>query len=182
MAHQSFAQTVLDAVKKAVESGGEVEVNDLSDLLQLKTRQEHKRMLNTMSDLTRSRRVVRVRQGVYAAPRSPGPADKREVMWRLIKMRRRVTLDDLMELAAVTREYAREWLGLLVRREVATKIQEPGSTRAIWVLRNDSAEMPVDDLKAERLRAIRKKNKGIVDKLKEAQSLLDQVCRELDEV
>ena len=85
-------------------------------------------------------------------------------MWRLLKMRRRVTVDDLVEMAGVSRDYAREWLLILVRREVARKIQEPGKA-GLWVLINDTAEMPLDENKAARLRGIRLKKKQVISKL-----------------
>jgi len=158
MAHQSFAKTVCDTLKEAARTGGgEVAVAELSCLLWLQTRKEHKRLLNTLSDLTRGGKVIRVRQGVYAEATTTAPPAKREVMWRLLKMRRRVTVDDLVELAGVSLDYAREWLAILVKREVVRKIQEPGG---MWVLINDSAEMPVDDDKAAVLRLLRVQKKA----------------------
>jgi DNA-binding transcriptional regulator GbsR (MarR family) len=86
-------------------------------------------------------------------------------MWRLFKMRRRVTVDDLMEMADVSRDYAVEWLRVLVKREVARKLQEPGKT-GLWVLVNENVEMPQDEDKAQRLRDIRMKKKKVLARLK----------------
>ena len=165
MAHQSFAKDVLDMLKTVCrELPGPAEAGAISSRLCLRTRKEHKRLLNTLSDLSRQGRIVRVSQGVYAEAKPAAEPDKREVMWRLLKMRRRGTVDDLVEMAGVSRDYAREWLLILVRREVARKIQEPGKA-GLWVLINDTAEMPLDENKAARLRGIRLKKKQVISKL-----------------
>ncbi len=175
MAQQSFAKTVNDTLQAAARSGGgEADANKLSCLLHLQTRQEHKRLLNTLSDLSRRGKIVRVRQGVYAPAPAAGEPDKREIMWRLLKMRRRVTVDDLMEMAAVSRAYANEWLRLLVKREVVSCIQEPGQPGR-WVLINDCAEMPQDSDKAERLRNIRLKKKKALARIDSIRTLLAEL-------
>jgi predicted transcriptional regulator len=166
MAHQSFAKSVREALKKVVQEGnGEADVAKLSCMLHLQTSKDHKRMLNTLSDLTRRGKIIRVSQGVYAEAKAAAEPDKREVMWRLFKMRRRVTVDDLMEMADVSRDYAVEWLRVLVKREVARKLQEPGKT-GLWVLVNENVEMPQDEDKAQRLRDIRMKKKKVLARLK----------------
>jgi len=178
MAHQSFRKDVLlMALKVSKEKSGEVTTDSLSTLLMIMNRKEHKRMLNTLGELTGEGKLRRIRQGVYGPPlptATPAEPDKREVMWRLLKMRRRVTVDDLMEMAGVSRDYARQWLVILVRREVARKIQEPGKA-GLWVLINDSAEMPVDEDKAARLRNIRLKKKRMITKLDSISTALGEV-------
>lgn len=175
MAHESFAKTVLDTtLALAAKGNGEVSCGDISSALFIQTRLDHKRLLNTLSDLSRAGKVVRVRQGVYAEAATAAEPDKREVMWRLLKMRRRVTVDDLVEMAGVSRDYAREWLLILVRREVARKIQEPGKA-GLWVLINDSAEMPLDENKAARLRKIRLKKKYVMSRLDNISNALGEI-------
>lgn len=174
MAHQSFAKTVTEALQDAAESDGEVEVSNLSIMLLLKTGKEHKRLLNTLSDLACRGKIVRVRQGVYAPAPATGQPDKREVMWRLLKMRRRVTIDDLVEMADVSRAYALEWLELLFKREVVRRVQLLDGRRD-WVLINNLAEMPQDSDKAERLRNIRLKKKKALARLDSISTALGDI-------
>lgn len=82
-------------------------------------------------------------------------------MWKLLRMRKRVTLDDMVEMAEVNRDYAREWLAALVKNEVARRIQRPDGS-GLWVLCVDSLEMPVDDDKAAKLRDLRQKKKAAI--------------------
>ena len=176
MAHQSFAKTVSDTLQAAAQSGGgEADVTKLSCLLLLKTGKDHKRLLNTLSDLACRGKVVRVRQGVYAPAPAAGKPDKCEIMWRLLKMRRRVTVDDLVEMADVSPAYAHEWLQLLVKREVVRRIPRTGGFGEGWMLINDLAEMPQDSDKAERLRNIRLKKKKALARIESIRADLAEV-------
>jgi len=176
MAQQSFAKTVLVAVQWLTQPGGEVAVDKLSILLRLKTAVEHKRLLNTLCDLARSGKIVRVRQGVYGPAPVAGQPDKREVMWRLLKMRRHLKVEDLVEMAAVSQAYANEWLRLLVKRGVVRCIQEPEPGQpGRWMLINDNAEMPQDEDKAARLRNLRLKKKKAIARLDSALTALGEV-------
>ncbi|MBA3007155.1 hypothetical protein KKC83_06840 [Patescibacteria group bacterium] len=175
MAQQSFAKTVSDTLQAAAQSGGgEADANKLSCLLHLQTRKDHKRLLNTLSDLARSGKIVRVRQGVYAPAPIAGQPDKREIMWRLLKMRRRVTVDDLVEMADVSHAYANEWLRLLVKREVVRMVHLLDGSGG-WVLINNCAEMPQDSDKAERLRNLRLKKKKALARLDSISTALGEV-------
>ncbi|MBM9605943.1 hypothetical protein [Desulfopila inferna] len=179
MAHQSFAKTVLDTLRKeALVRDGDVTVTDLSCALHLQTRKDHKRMLNTLSDLVKSGKAVRVRQGVYTFSAEAREPDKREVMWRALRMRRIVTIADLQEFAGVSHEYAKQWLAMLVKRKIAQRNtpankNHPHSWRLI---KNDLVDMPVDTDKAAKLRTLRLKQKqGVI-------SALDTIDNELSKV
>ena len=97
MAHQSFSQEVLGMLKDVCREGGKAEAGEMSSRLCLKTRKEHKRMLNTLSDLARQGRIVRVSQGVYAEAKPAAEPDKREVMWRLrgIRLKKKQVISKL---------------------------------------------------------------------------------------
>lgn len=159
MAHQSLARTVLEkTLELAAAQGGEVTADAVSNALGLATHQAHKQLLNTLSDLSLAGRVHRVRKGVYSPPPTPRQPEKREVMWRTLRMRRRVTIEDLVELAGVSCEYAREWLAALTHRGVVRKHQRPGLP-ATWQLIHDTVAMPEDDTKAAKLRQLRQRRK-----------------------
>ncbi|GAB6191123.1 hypothetical protein [Desulfocastanea catecholica] len=179
MANESFTKKVLDATLAAASvNGGRAYAVDVSKLLFIQTRREHKRVLNSLSELSRSGRLGRISQGIYGPPPPTGTArqvDKREVMWRLLRMRKRVTVEDLMELAGVSKHYAKEWLLMLVNRRVVSKVQQPGQ-KGVWLLLADQVEMPVDVEKADRLRKIR------VEKKKEIAARLDTIGEALDDV
>ncbi|MDD2462533.1 MAG: hypothetical protein PHI97_00895 [Desulfobulbus sp.] len=162
MAHQSFAKTVLEtALLLASQNNGQVNTDALSIELRLKNSREHKKLISALGDLQFSGRLRRISQGVYGPPVQKRLPNKREIMWRLLQMRRRVSVEDLMELAGVSREYAKQWLRVLVKREVVRKEQQPGKA-GVWHLINPSADMPEDEDSAAKLRNLRLQHKAAV--------------------
>lgn len=167
MAHQSFAKSVLDKALELAEAGnGQASGDAISSALFIQTKVQHKRVLNILSELSRDGKLRRISQGIYGPiSASEKPVDKRLVMWRLLRMRKRMTLEDMMEMAEVSRRYAQEWLAMLVKRQVARRI-EIGEGHGIWLLQNDTFDMPQDDDKAARLRDLRRsKKEAIASKL-----------------
>lgn len=160
MAQQSHMMTVQNTVAEiAARNNGEAAGDAVSAAMNTMTRQQHKNVLNTLSELCRRGRLQRLRQGVYAPVADTKPPEKRQVMWSLLRMRRSgVTVDDLVELAGVSRDYAAEWLRMLTRREVVRMVDRPGMP-ALWILVKDSVEMPIDNEKASRLRKLRQQRK-----------------------
>lgn len=178
MAHESFSKRVLAAVTDRAASSpeGQATVSDISDALMIQTTAEHKRMLNTLSDLKNAGRIVRESQGVYATAKREVQPEIRERMWRLLRMRRRVIVDDLVEMAEAGAEYASDWLRMLEVRGVVRKTNPGGGKPCAWQLINDTVEMPVDTDSAAKYRALRKKKKqqALAD-LAAAQKLIGKV-------
>jgi transposase len=186
MAHQSTMKSVLEtALAICAENGGEATTDQVSIRMQAGDRTSHKRVLNILSDLLRQGRLSRVRQGVYGPPTgAPPPAQLAEVMWRILRMRRRVTVEDLVEMAGASRKYAMEWLRMLVKREVVVKHQLTGG-KAFWQLVNDQLEPPANTDKAASLRALRRKRKTnalkMIEEAKRALGLACEAVKELDD-
>lgn len=183
MAHESFAKTVLAAVARLAADRDVVTVSDLSIALDLRTRAAHKRMLNTLSDLKNAGKIARVSQGVYALASSTALPEIREVMWRLLRMRRRVTVDDLVEMAGASTKYASDWLRMLEGREVVRRNGTGDAGSCDWQLIKDTVEMPVDTGKAAYLRELRKKKKNqIMTDLLAARELIGKACLAIKEM
>jgi predicted transcriptional regulator len=175
MAHQSTMRTVLEACLDAcAEKNGEATTDEVSIKARAGDRISHKRVLNILSDLLRQGRLSRVRQGVYGPPvETESTLQRAEVMWRLLRMRRRVQVDDLAEMAGVSAKYAAEWLRMLVNRGVVIKHQQPGC-KATWQLVSDQLEPPENTEKAAALREMRKQRKAA------AMKMLEDVKRDLE--
>jgi hypothetical protein len=152
-------KTVLDAaLAVAAANGGEVTGDQISTKLVVQTRVGHKRVLNLLSDLYRQGRLVRLRQGVYGpVPASGLILSKREIMKNVVNIRKRVTVADLMEMAGVGKDYAREWLKLMTDNGALRKEQAPGQA-ATW-FRVRELELTDDTVKAERLREMRRRRR-----------------------
>lgn len=184
MAQQSYAKDVLKtALKLAADNGGEATAVDISAELFTQTRAQHKKVLNLLAEHARKHRLSRIRQGVYGPP-APigGRVEKREVMWRVLQMRRRVTVADLMEMADVSAAYAKEWLRMLVNSNIAKKHQLPGRT-GVWMLVNAQAEMPEDTKKAQALRDLRaSKKRQLLESLAVMETAVSDVCKWISEM
>lgn len=167
MAHQSVMRTVLDkTLELAAKNGGSVSVGKIYPALAAKNTKERKRILNTLSDLVRQERLSRISQGVYGPMTIAGkPLDKRMIMKNIVNIRKRVTVEDLVEMAEVTGTYAREWLRLMTANGVLRKEQYAIGMPATWYRVREIVEVPNDTAKAEKLREIRKQKKQISDRL-----------------
>ena len=115
-----------------------------------------------MSELTQAGRLRRVDKGTYEPPEGPRTPDKQECMWRILRMRRTLTADDLQEMAGVSRDYALEWLRLCVKQGLAEKTQRPNEQAHWRLVAAVEAEQPVNSEKAEKLRALRRRRKEMI--------------------
>lgn len=101
--------------------------------------------------------------------RSRAP-ELQEVMWRLLRARRRVAAADMQELAGAGEAYVRQWLRMLERRGIVKKIAD-GRSRSdgasIWQMVADPVVLPRDDQRADtqrRRRAEKKKAIAALDR------------------
>ncbi len=123
---------------------------DLSIQAGIKSRLEDRNIRSVINDLRKTGEIVNMSRGVYTyAGKQKGKPEIRERMWRILRARRNVSVDDLMELAGASEDYAKQWLRMLDRRGVIRA--KNGRYRMI----EDPIDMPEDDAKAEALRRLR---------------------------
>jgi hypothetical protein len=111
------------------------------------------RIYETIRRLERRNAIERVQKGLYRYKNGiqSGNGDtKQEVMWRLLRIRRTVTIDDLVELAGVSRVHAGQFLDTMIRNEVARKNGDKYS------MIKDTVAMPRDEKTAAKKRAARR--------------------------
>lgn len=112
------------------------------------------RIYETIRRFERRGAIRRVRKGLYQYKQGlttgAGPT-KYEVMWRLLRARRTVTIDDLVEMAGVSRPYAIAFLATMLRNEVVRCVGD-GSKYSITV---DAVAMPRDEVTAAKKRVAR---------------------------
>lgn len=179
---QSFAHRIRQAIHQLHAEGRELTTTNIANQADLKTFKESKRMGSVLSDLYKAGEVDRVRRGVYVLKDRRRPEEKRQVMWRILRMRRRVTVDDLIEMAGVSRDYAREWLRALTKRGVTRKITIRKDKPRVWQLVNDTVSMPDLADNADKLRELRRKKKAALAALDQADILIQAARREIEEI
>lgn len=140
---------------------------------------ERARIYERLRGLVRAGAIRRIKKGVYQYCKplaQPGTGStKQEVMWRLIRARRTVTLDDLVELADVPRTTASVFCGNLVRNDVARKV-----SAGKYQLIKDPVAMPRDEKTTERKRSARKA--AAIAALENAQAALAQAKTAINEM
>jgi|SRR5208282_6606651 len=179
----SFANKVRTAGMDFRASGRIFTPGELAAKLEIQTYAEKKRVYNTILELVRTKEIQRVSRGVYTYSGKPNQKPlKQKIMWSYFRMRMKcgasVTVEELQAAAGVSKKYASEWLGFLVRTGFA---KDHGNGR--FQLLKDPVDMPLDEKKAERLRNIhaskRKEVLAILDEIRKAFARLEQTVGEL---
>ena len=126
-----------------------------------------------LKDMRKSGEVERTRKGYvkYIGSRNEKP-EIREAMWSVMRMRKRVTIDDLRELTGASHEYARQFLGMLVRRESVEHIRRRNKCSIYRLIEDTGPETPLDTVKHDRLRAIRQTKRKALEELASAGKLV----------
>lgn len=162
-----FANQVRMALQEMA-SQDPVNVKDVAAKLELISNAEKQPLYKTFRDFLKSGEIERTATDmfIYKGQKSQQKPELREILWRVLRARRSVTIDDLVELSGASQDYVKQWLNMLTRQEVVvvTVDKRPGK-KTIYALIQDPVTMPTDDKKAEKLRAIRDRKKEALNKL-----------------
>jgi hypothetical protein len=147
---------------EAQNRGGTFSYADLGDKLGIQSRAGLESVKRAVRYLIESGEMVRVKPGWFNWQwKKPGQPQIQEVMWRVLRARKAVTVPDLMELAGATKEYAGEFLRRLKKQGV---IQELNRLDGIWVrfrlVDDPGPELPKNEAKGDYLRNRRMKHKA----------------------
>jgi hypothetical protein len=147
--------------------------DDLAEAVGLQDYAAKRQIGTVLRDAVRRGEIERVGPSEFRTAlvkREPLGKDK---MWRILRMRRRITSDELAELAAVGRKYAQEYLRSLVRAEI---VRKNGNA---YELTHDSVSAPPVDDNAAKLRQLRAKRKAALEALMKAREALEVARAEL---
>lgn len=155
-----YAERVRTQLKRIGADGREVTNQELAVALDLVSDAEKRAMYRVMSDLRKQNEIRRVRPGVYVYLGKPGDDELRQKLWRVFRRLRTVTVDDLVELTGASEGYAKEFLRMLVKRDVARRIDDPKrKDKSKYQMISDPVKMPEDEEKARRLRKLRRQKR-----------------------
>ncbi|MBC2703981.1 hypothetical protein [Desulfobacula sp.] len=160
---KGFTQIVRNKIKEIGEKGTEIKAAQLAEALNLTSRKDKNPLYRTIQDFVVRGEVKRLRHGVYKYVELPSKNELKSIMWRLLRARKIITIDDLEQLSGASREYVTEWLRMLEKRKIVKRLED-GRCRLI----NDTVIEPKDNDKAFKYRKIRRKKK------REALTALDQ--------
>lgn len=161
-------------VREELQLRGRVSVAELTTLMvskaapeQIAGRKVRPMVQAVMRDLLRSQEAARVTDGVYRWAGRKEPVQLRQKMWSILRARRVVSIEDLMELAGSSRKYAQQWSRMLEGHELVRRLED-GRIQLV----NDPVVMPDDATKAQKLKAIR---------IRKALEAMRQSMKELEE-
>jgi len=180
MAQNGMAGTIRRVFKELGAGGVPVRQQDVAahPLFDLVTNKGKQKLFRAIRELCAAGELERVKPGVYVYRGKTDDPQIRERMWAICRARGRVTIADLQELAGASWAYAKEFLGLLVRQNIAQKL--PGHRApAVWVMLQTPVEPPVDNQKTERLRRIRAEKKKALAVIDEVGPALVSAAQEL---
>jgi predicted transcriptional regulator of viral defense system len=154
---ETFTGRVRAAVEDlAILQKWEFSLQQLYDKVGVQTYEQRRQVRSVVADMCKSGELERVGEGVYRLLQRPaGKPQIQEVMWRVLRARRTVTLADMEELAGAAPTYATEWFKMLSRRKIVRHLKN-GSWQMV---KDPGPTMPLNDEKAERLRKMRAKKK-----------------------
>lgn len=172
----SLAQRVRDAARSLGGQRESFSASDLFDAVGVQTYREKKRAYNTVRDLVTAGEFERLAPGLYRFVARRGKPQLREIMWRYLRMSRTVTLEDLRMVSECSEAYAREWLGILIRRGV---VRDHGNGN--YQIIKDQLEPPRDEEKAARLRELRaRKRAAMVATVKAMHGTVCELCGQME--
>ncbi|MGE4442088.1 MAG: hypothetical protein AB7D27_11460 [Desulfomicrobium sp.] len=169
-------------VREELQLRGRVSVTELTALMvskaapeQIAGRKVRPMVQAVMRDLLRSQEAARVTDGVYRWAGRKEPVQLRQKMWSILRARRVVSVEDLMELTGASRPYAQQWSRMLEEHELVRRLDD-GRIQLV----NDPVVMPEDTTKAEKLKAIRIRK--ALATVRDLAGLVQVAVKELEEV
>lgn len=157
MKHTGLAGRVRKAIQRLDNEGREIASKALAIELDMIADNEKQTLYRVIRDFVKSGEIMRIRPGVFVYNRKDKQPEIQEVMWRYLRLKKLVTIDDLVAVSRASRDYASEWVCMLARREIVEKIRL-GSARKYRLI-SDPVIMPKNEDNAKKLRKLRKQKK-----------------------
>ncbi len=152
-------KTFVGKVRKIIAAHpGEIKTKEIALKLDLVFDKEKQPLYQALRDFAATGEIEKIRQGVFIYKGRKNPAQLQQIMWRFLRSRRKVTVDDLIEISGAEKTYVKEWLQMLVRREIVRKYKNGN-----YLMIKDPVDMPRNEKKAEKLRRIRAEKKKALD-------------------
>lgn len=160
--------------------GREINYQELATCCDLVFNVDKQYMYGVVKNMRKSGEIERIRRGVCIYKGKDKP-HLHEIMWRFLRARKVVTIDDLREIAGASRNYATEWMRMLQKHELV-KVIRTGNLRKYQLI-SDQVAVPQNDEKAKKFRGIRKqKKREALVALGEAQNAISRARKAVGEI
>lgn len=112
-------------------------------------------LYNTLCDMMKTGEVERIRPGVYKYIGRIKSPEMQEIMWKILRARKSLSVEDLQEISGASENYTKEWLQMLARRKIVRK-----NKNSTYTMIKDPVLLPLNEEKAAKLRRLRKEKKA----------------------
>ena len=181
MKRTGLAGRVREALRSLGAGDREVESPALAIKLDMISDKEKQTLYRALRDFVKSGEITRIRPGIYLYNANKKLPQLQEIMWRYLRAKKTIMIDDLMEISGASREYASEWIFMLARREIVEKIRLGGARK--YRLISDPVIMPKNEDNAKKLRKLRKqKKREALVALGEAQNAISKARKAVGEI
>lgn len=176
---QSVPTKVMEVLGQLAFKERGASTRDIFYALLCQTTRQEKQVRNALSDLYLAGRVERISQGVYRLAQRQETLQKQAAMWRILRARRTVTVDDLQELAGTSDLYAKEWLRTLIKHGLMRRLPDG----KFQLVKDPGPTMPALTDNAEKLRRLRAEKKTqAIAAISRARQALDEAERAIDTI
>lgn len=174
----SFAGQVREAARSLGRDGATFSYEDIGGVVGIQKYAEKHKIWDAVADLRKAGEIELVSRGVLSwKGKIKQKPQIRERMWRALKAKGSVTVPDLQELAGASEAYAREWIQMLVRREVVRAFDN-----GRYQLIKDPDEMPQNTEAVEKYRNIRGRKKLALEAIRMAERALGEAKRAVADI
>lgn len=180
MDYKGLTPIVREQMRILGAGGREINYQELATRCDLVFNVDKQYMYGIIKNMRKSGEVERIRRGVCIYKGKDKP-QIHEIMWRFLRSKKIVTIDDLREISGASRNYATEWMRMLSKREIVKMIRI-GNLRKYQLI-DDQVIVPQNNEKAEKQRRIRrqKKREALVA-LGEAQNAISRARKAVGEI
>lgn len=168
---ETFAGTVREVLQDLGKDGAEIIIQEaaVDPRLDLVFDKDKRPLYNTVRDMMLSGEVLRVRPGAYKYIGRMKSPEMQEIMWKVLRSRKTLTVEDLQQMSGASENYTKEWLQMLMRRKIIRR----NKNNTFTLIRDPGPVTPRNEEKAAKLRRIRREKK------KAAIEAVDQVAGDI---
>jgi hypothetical protein len=151
---KGLARFIRKKLKEDWNEASGISAKQLISALKLTNQKDKHDVYRTLHDFVKRGEIKSLEPGVYRYVGISSKKELKSIMWRLLRARRTVTIEDIQELSGASRKYVVEWLKMLEKREIVRQFKG-GKYRLV----NDTVVEPENAEKAFRYRELRRKQK-----------------------
>ena len=137
--------------------------------------QNQEKLRSVLKAMVKTGEITRVARGKYQyVGEKTGSTTMQQKAWKIIRARKKVTIEDIIELAGMTKNYAQDWLNTLKANGIVKKASKQ------YILIKDTVSMPINAHHAQYMKKYNKNKKAINTELDNIEKSIKQIRTNLN--